>query len=186
VSAQVVPIVVVALWGEPGDTTSWPTGEVTFDLTEDIQQPEAIVAKTVRCVPAFGTFAQQLAANDKDSTGESLFPATTQYRVTENLLGAPEQDYYITVPAVPPGSRSVSDGVTTEGMQTLTSASADFTDDDLNAYVLLPQFPAGTQISVVLSSSAVTLSTAASASATGVEVLIGASVSLQSLRPQIV
>lgn len=184
-TAEVVSIVVTGVWGEP-DGTDTPTGQVTFGLTEAIQSPSFVAAKTVRSVPVLGAIAQELVANDADSLGDPLFPATTQYRVVETILGAPEQDYFVTVPAVPPGSRSVSDGTVVLGTQTLVSDAADFTDDDLLAYVLLPQFPVGTQIIDVIDDHTVQLTGgAASATAGGVTVLIGASVDLASLRPQI-
>jgi hypothetical protein len=180
--ASLVPIIVTELWGDPTGL-DFPTGEVIFNLLENILQPAVVTAKTVRSTLVLGAIAQQLIANDFDSTGAPLVPSTTQYQVIEKLLGSPDQLYYVTVPASPPGSRVVTDGAVTAGSRTLTSLTADFTVDDVLAYVLLDGFPPGTQISGVISGTVATLSNGAIANASGLDVLIGASVSLSAIRP---
>lgn len=184
-TAALVPIVVTDDLGQP-DGAEPPQGTVQFVLTESIVSPQPCAAKVVGCTRVAGAIAQQLVANDKDSTGAALSPATTMYRVVDNTDGAAEEDFFITVPAVPPGSRSVSDGVLEQGSNVLTSATADFTDADLGAYVLVNNGTVllpGVQIQTVVSSSEVTLTASASANLTGLTVMVGASVSLSELRP---
>lgn len=175
-----VPIIITEDWNRPDGTT--PTGSVRFDLLEDITAPGYVSANTLFTNLAEGAIAQQLYANDADSDADPLTPSTTQYRVTEEILGAPVPEYFITVPAVPPGSRVVADAVTVNGLAVVVSASADFTQDDVGAYVLLPQFPPGTQISRVIDGMTASLSTAANATASGVTLMVGASASLSELR----
>jgi hypothetical protein len=180
--AALVPIVVTELWGDPAEL-DYPTGEVVFNLLANILSPSVVTAKTIRSPLLLGAIAQQLIANDFDSTGAPLVPSTTQYQVVERLDGSPEQMYYVTVPAAPPDSRTISDGVVVLNSRLLVSETAAFTDLDENAYVLLNGFPVGTQISEVIDGGSVLLSSSAPASATGVDVLIGASVSLSAIRP---
>lgn len=180
--ATLVPIVVTEDgWLRPDGTS--PTGTVRFDLLENITSPGYVSAYTEIATLDNGSIVQQLFATDADSDGDPIVPSTTQYKVVEDILGAPEQEYYITVPAVPPGSRTIADAVIVQGTQTVNSASANFTDDDENAYVLLEGFPPGTQINEVISSTEVQLTTSPPISATGVTMMIGASASLQELRP---
>lgn len=176
-----VPIIVVEDWTRPDGTT--PTGMVVFNLLENILSPGYVSANTVESELSFGQIAQQLYANDFDSTGTPINPSTTMYKVEEDIGGAPAQDYYITVPAAPPGSRRITDGVLTQGSMILTSETASFTQDDVRAYVVLPGFPPGTQIATVTSSTTCTFGSTSPLSATDLSVLIGASATLGSLRP---
>lgn len=180
--ATLVSIVVTQEYGSPDGYDS-PTGGVEFQLTEAIVSPGYVSPITVPAPLSLGGIAQELVANDLDSAGQPISPETTQYQVRENILGSAEQDYYVTVPARPPGSRSVSDAITAEGLRTLVSATAAFTVDDRGAYVFVPGFPVGTQIQTVVDAHTVTLTQAATATATGVALLIGASVALSALRP---
>lgn len=179
-AGSLVPIIVTENWARPDGTI--PTGLVTFNLLEALTAPDYVTPNTIKAPLYLGAIAQQLDALDVDSMSDPITPLT-QYAVVENILGADTQDYFITVPAIPPGSRSVTDGVLGGGTQLLVSATAAFTIDDLNAYVLLPQFPPGTQIIGVISGTTVKLSTSSPVSASGVAVMIGASVTLQELRP---
>lgn len=179
-TGTLVPIIVTEDWSGPDNTS--PTGIVDFDLSAAITAPGYVSPNTVQSNLVNGAVAQELVANDFDSGGGVVTPMT-QYRVTEGILGAPEQEYYIIVPAAPPGSRSVDDGVIAVGSQILFSETADFTDDDERAYVLLEGFPPGTQIESVTDSTHAVLTTGSTMVATGVGVLIRASVTLQSLRP---
>lgn len=184
-TATLVPIVVTGSWGEP-DGTDNPTGTVTLDLTENITGPSFVTAKIVRAVTAFGALAQQLIANDFDYEGTPLTPQTTQYRVTEQLLGSPEQDYYVTIPATPPGARRITDGVLVQGTNLLVSASADFTDADLNSYLLFPYetgIPVGAQVLSVIDTHTVTMTAGSPITGSGFSVMIGAQVDLAQLRP---
>lgn len=184
-SAQLVPIIVTDTVLQP-DGSAPPTGTVQFQLTEEITGPQECAAKVVGANYSTGLLAQQLYANDLDSTGDPIAPATTMYRVQQDTDGAAPAEFFITVPAVPPGSRSVSDVVTEAGQQIISSATANFTDADLNAYVLLGNgsvVPPGTWIVEVISSTEVQLSQSPSAALTGVTIMVGASASLSELRP---
>jgi flagellar hook protein FlgE len=66
--------------------------------------------------------------------------------------------------------RQVTDAVTTAGSSTLTSASATFTADDVGRVVTGPGIPPGTVIVSVVDATTVTLSNAATATATGATV----------------
>lgn len=181
--ASVVPIVVVADWGEPGGDS--PTGTVTFFLTEPITAPSAVGCRPVPVELSDGALAQQLYANDKDSAGNPLVPPVTMYRVAVALDGAPEDEWFALIPAAPPGSRAVTDAVATQASNLITSATADFTSGDLGAYVLVDNgttVAVGAQITEIVSASVAKLSGSATASTTNSALLIGASVELATLR----
>lgn len=184
-SAALVPIVVTDSIGSPDGSTP-PTGRVQFILTDEITGPQECAAKVIGAGYLAGLIAQQLVANDKDSTGAAIVPATTMYQVAQDIDGATPLAFFITVPAVPPGSRTVADCVTTEASTTISSASANFTDDDIGAYVLLDNGDVvvpGTQIAQVLSSTEAVLTTTPQVDLTGVKLMIGASATLAELRP---
>lgn len=181
-SGSLVRIVVTEDYGSP-DGYDTPTGTVTFNLSEAILSPGYVAPITVPAILSQGAIAQELTANDFDSGGGVLSPATTQYRVSEVIDGSPLQEWFATIPAAPPGSRAIVDGIIVQGTRLLVSATANFTADDLGAYMLLEGFPVGTTITEVIDAATVQLSTSPPLSDTGVEVLIGASVSLASLRP---
>lgn len=71
------------------------------------------------------------------------------------------------------GSRSVTDGGTSKGSTTLTSATANFTAADVGAAVGGPGIPAGTTLSNVTDASHAVLSQAATAGGANVSVTIG-------------
>jgi hypothetical protein len=179
--ATLVPIIITEDWTRPDGTT--PTGRVRFDLLEPITSPQYVSPNTIDTALTFGAIAQQLDANDFDSLGDPIVPSTTQYEVSIDIDGAPLRQFFITVPAVPPGSRTITDGVLTAASQTLTSLTADFTADDLLSYVLLPNYPPGTQIIDVISGTAVALSSQSPVNATNVKVMIGAQATLSELDP---
>lgn len=184
-TAALVPIIVTDDIGQP-DGSEAPTGTVQFQLTEGIISPQGCAAKVIGAPRVNGALAQQLVANDFDSTGAPLSPATTMYRVVDDVGGAAEVDYFITVPAQPPGSRTVSDGVMAAASNLLSSATAAFTDNDLGAYVLVENGAAvvpGATITAVLSGTEVQLSQTCPAGGSGLSVMVGASASLSELRP---
>lgn len=179
-TGALVPIIVTQDWSRPDDTT--PTGVVTFQLLAAITAPGYVTPNVIKAPLYLGAIAQELVALDVDS-GDGPITPLTQYSVNENVLGADAQDYFITVPAVPPGSRTITDGILVKSTQILISADAHFTDDDLNAYVLLEGYPPGTQIIEVIDGATVKLATSSPLDDTDVTVMIGASVTLQELRP---
>lgn len=71
--------------------------------------------------------------------------------------------------------RSFSDGATTSGSATLTSSTANFTSADLGRSVSGSGIPLSTTILAVNSATSVTLSSNATATATGVSITLGAS-----------
>lgn len=72
------------------------------------------------------------------------------------------------------GSRSVTDGVTTDTDATVTSASAVFTQADKGKLITGTGIPSGTTIATVTSATSIELSAAATATATGLTLVIGA------------
>ena len=72
------------------------------------------------------------------------------------------------------GARRVSDGVTVNGNATLTSATAEFTAEDVDRPVSGTGIPVGTTIAMVDSATSIELSADATATATGVLLTIGA------------
>jgi hypothetical protein len=68
--------------------------------------------------------------------------------------------------------RSVNDAVTTNGSQTVTSATAAFTDADVGSYVLATTLPGGTTITAVQNSTTITVSQAATATRSGIRLVI--------------
>ncbi len=184
-AALLVPIIVTDAILEPSGAGS-PTGRVQFQLTEEITGPEQCAAKLVEADYVGGVLAQQLYANDFDNTGSPISPSTTMYYVAQDVDGAAAQTFFITVPATPPGSRSVEDAVVEQGSALLTSATAAFTSDDVGKFVLVGNgsvFSPGTQILGITSSTVAQLDRSASSSGTGVSLMIGASASLSELRP---
>jgi hypothetical protein len=76
------------------------------------------------------------------------------------------------VNVVPPGLRMVADGSTTSSSVTVNSATGAFTAADIGRTVSGSGIPAGDRIATVVSSTQVTLATAATATATGVTLTI--------------
>lgn len=87
------------------------------------------------------------------------------------------------MPVAPAGSRTIADGAASSGQAFLTSATAAFTLDDVQSVVWCPAFPVGTQIAGFIDSHTVTLSSPAELTAIGLAVIVGASVALNTLRP---
>lgn len=173
-------IVVLGLWTPPGGAVP-PDGEITFQLDQDLidlATGETIFAQTIPSPLVLGAIAQPLVANDA-----GVSPTNSQYRVDENLLGAPEQSYYATVPAVPPGSRSITDGAMTVGSQILESATANFTSADVGAFLFAPFLPIAVTVQSVIDSAHASLTSAPSENLSSLPVLIGASVLLSAIRP---
>lgn len=173
---QLTTIMVLRDW--TGSDGSTPNGDVEFTLTAAMTNEDTGESVPQTKVPAElvnGAIAQSLVANDQ------TVPATL-YEVVENISGATVRSYYISVPSEPPGSRQLSDAVTTQGDLTLESDSGDFTDDDIGSYLFAPGiFATGTQILTVVDSENVTVSTGALTTGTGGSVLVGAQVQLASL-----
>jgi hypothetical protein len=69
--------------------------------------------------------------------------------------------------------RTVTDGVTTASSTTVTSATAAFTGTDVGRTISGGSIPAGATISTVVSATEITISAAATASATGVTLTLG-------------
>lgn len=171
-------IVVTDIW--PG-VDSPPTGSVQFDLTEAVSlDGEEWAAVQEQAGLVSGQLAVPLLANDTPG----ISPSDSFWLVTERIIGAASRDnYYIRVPSDPPGSRSVTDGAITLGAAMLVSLTADFTPGDVGAYVDTGGItPIGTSIYAFINGSTVQLTNAATKTSSGADVLIGASVSLASLR----
>lgn len=175
-----VPIVVMKQFVGADGTPS--TGSVTFTLTRNLLDP--VDGETVPAVPVkalldvTGVAAQQLWANDV--TG--LEPPNTQYQVVEEVSGG-QRSYFVTVPHAPPGSRTVTDGAVTQGSALLSSATAAWTSADVGKYLAVPGVTPGVKVLRVTSGTAATMTTAATATGTGLSVVIGAEVSLTTLEP---
>lgn len=78
------------------------------------------------------------------------------------------------------GTRSVSDGVTTNTDATVTSSSGAFSDADLGKKVTGTGIPAGATIAAINSATSIELSAAATATGTGVALVIGAALATAS------
>lgn len=171
-------IVVTDYWPGVGET---PTGSVQFDLTEAVSVgDDEWAAAQIESELVNGEIAAPLLANDTPGISRG----DTFWWVTERIINAASRDgYYVRVPSAPVGSRSVADAAMTSGTSILTSATAAFTGGDLLAYVDTGGLtPIGTRIIMYINSTTVQLSNSAIATATGQPLLIGASVSLASLR----
>lgn len=160
-----------------------PAGQVMFGLTGEMTDTTAKThtpaGPVMVTVPASGSIAVQVPANDDTTTT----PGGRQYFVRERLAGATERSYYVTVPHLPSGARAVTDGVLTAGSPTLISATAAFVAGDVGAYVTGPGIPPLTTILAILSATTATLSASATISGSAVAVLIRASVDLSILAP---
>jgi prepilin-type N-terminal cleavage/methylation domain-containing protein len=80
-----------------------------------------------------------------------------------------------------PYSRTVTDGVTTSGSATLTSASASFTSSDVGASVAGANIPTGTKIQAVTNSTTITMSASATASTSNATATFGATTVVYSI-----
>ena len=174
---SLVPIIVWDDWSAPDG--SQPDGSVEFQLDQELRDALSVAPSLVTTTLVAGRAAVPLYAND--SPGAT--PANTQYRYTQNIIGAPSISWWITVPSAPTGSRSVSDAVVSVGSTALTSATAAFTSADVGKYVASPLLPIGTTIASVTNSTTVVLSAAATANGSAQSLLVGASVQLSSLLP---
>lgn len=79
------------------------------------------------------------------------------------------------------GSRAVTDGVTTDTDETVTSASAAFTAADLGKSVSGTGIPAGATVATINSATSIELSAAATATDTGVSITIGTALASASI-----
>ena len=79
------------------------------------------------------------------------------------------------------GSRSVSDGVTTNTDATVTSATAAFTDADVGKRVTGTGIPANATVASVTNATTIELSAVATATDTGVDITIGTALATASL-----
>jgi prepilin-type N-terminal cleavage/methylation domain-containing protein len=82
------------------------------------------------------------------------------------------------------GTRTVSDAVTISASAILTSASAAFTASDVGKSIAGTWIPPGATIQSYVGPTTVTMSSSATATATGVEVIIGASTVVYSINGQ--
>jgi hypothetical protein len=92
--------------------------------------------------------------------------------LTGSLFVAPYSSAALTAANLFAGARTVTDGATTTGSATLTSATAAFTADDIGAGVSGTGIPTNTTIIAVNSATSVTMSANATATATAVSVTI--------------
>ena len=168
-------IIVEKAWQSPDGAT--PDGVVYFNLSQPITDPVEVPAVTIPSQLVSGAIAQPLVANDSEGAAP-----VTLYRVTEDVDGATQYSYYVSIPAAPDGSRSVSDAIVVRGEPGLISATAAFTSDDVGSYLFSPSaFVVGTQITAVIDAHTITTSNAALETAASMTVLIGAQVQLASL-----
>lgn len=174
---MLISIIVTGTYGQSSGST--PDGTLTFDLPYtlvDVTDSENVVPAQQIAVLNGGLLVYPLVANDSPNL---LRPS--QYWVTESVGGSPLSQYWVTVPAAPPGSRSVGDGVAVG--KTLGSAAATFTNADIGQFVFCPAFPLGSFIQAVVDAHTVTMSESATQSASAQFVLIGASVDISAIRP---
>jgi hypothetical protein len=82
------------------------------------------------------------------------------------------------------GARTVSDAVTSNNSATLTSALANFTSSDVGKSIAGTGIPTGTTIQSYTNATTVTMSNSATADASGVEAVIGASTVVYSISNQ--
>lgn len=175
--------VVLGDWTTPGEEV--PLGSVEFYLQPaltDLSSGVTVPSRPEVAELSNGAVVQSLVANN--APGSELEPTTTQYLVTERVLGAPDESYWISVPAQPAGSRTVTDAVLVQGSSIVTSATAAFSSGDVGSYVFTPGVPTPAQILSVISSTGATLSESASMGISGQTLVVGASVELASLRPE--
>jgi hypothetical protein len=159
-----------------------PDGSYQFQLTEELTDRDTgqvVSPRPTTPVLTGGQLIVALVANDSPGTT----PTTTQYAVTEQVVGSPETSYFVTVPSAPPGSRQVATAEVVSGSAVVDAVGADFTTADVGSYVFCPGFAPGTTIASVTGPTAATLSRAATASGSGETLVIGASVLLTEIAP---
>jgi len=171
------PIVLTGQWQKPDGSPA--AGSVVASLTEGLVNTSQPAAQIVNFayLDANGNLAMPVYADNDTGTN----PVGSQYYCTVTIIGSPRTAGYIVVPAVPAGSRSVTDAVIAESSTTLTSATASFTGADVGKFVYSPDLVVGTAIASVTNSTTVVVSLPALASGTGQTLLIGASASLPAL-----
>ncbi len=172
------PIIVTGEFLEPDGSPS--AGSLTSSLTLPFSNGGVSYGGTrFTYFDASGRLAQALVANDDAGSA----PSDSQWYCEVRVVGAPTISGYISVPSVPPGSRSVTDAVLTDGSTSLTSTTGAFDADDVGVYLFAAGLPVGCQIASVESSTAVTTTLVATESGSGESLLIGASVPLSDLLP---
>lgn len=100
-------------------------------------------------------------AGDHTHSDQDIQVGLAVIDVAENILKAVD------------AGRQVTDGVTTNGSTTVTSATANFTSADLQRLLIGSGIPAGARITTINSTTSVTISAAATATASGVTLNVG-------------
>ena len=154
-------------------------GSVVASLTEAIANGGQSIGQLVRFayLDENGNLALAVVSNLDAGTS----PAGSQWYCTVDLVGSPRTAGYVSVPAAPVGSRSVTDAVTMQNSVVLTSATASFVSGDVGKYVACEGIIPLTTIAAINSSTSVNLSLPATASGTGLTLLIGAQADLFTL-----
>lgn len=123
------------------------------DFTMLAASPSIIVMAS--CGPASS------GAGDHTHSDQDIQVGLAVIDIAENVLKAVD------------AGRQVTDGVTTNGSTTVTSATANFTSADLQRLLIGAGIPAGARITTVNSTTSVTISAAATATASAVTLNVG-------------
>lgn len=164
----------------PGSVQSSPHRTLRFPFGNPIPTPGTVLGVAESLSDSLASLDQAIA-NASAGTGmihatpyvvqkwSQVYPflrdSSGNIRTVNNNLLVPGYGYPGTGPDQT--GRSVTDGVL-DGTTTVTSATADFDDFDIGMPIEGVDIPAGTVITAVASSSSVTISNAATGSATGV------------------
>ena len=144
-----------------GDVTTTGAGPYTHTFTPGDLTGDALTVQVGR--PATnGTTYPFTYAGCKVQSWEIACAAGEIATLGLDLVGIREIDY-----------RTVTDGVTTSGSASITSATASFNASDIGNPISGTGIPSGTTISAVASATAATLSANASATGTGVTFTLG-------------
>lgn len=169
----ITEVVLTGVWTSPDRDVL--AGDVLLSLTGGLRDATDGLVVPAESFHVYldenGAIAVQVYATD-DPDCE---PSGRQYYVRERIIGASERSYYLDVPRAPEGSRTVLDAVTISGSLVVTSATAVFVNGDVGKYVTSPQLPALTKIASRTNATTVVLSAQALTSASGIQLVIGAS-----------
>jgi hypothetical protein len=181
--------------GGVGDGDKIPVARFTLDIPEDRQlsprdtaeqnmakvarftQDKALVAAGGLCAPVAGYYDQLIIAEAMRPVRDALptfgaerggirfNPPPTLSQVTQGVgIVSAAQDS---------GGNAFTDGATTSGSATVTSATAAFTQADVGRTISGAGIPAGATIVAVGSATSITMSANATATASGVTITIG-------------
>lgn len=164
-----------------GDNSDLDGIYISIPAVADSSHPSAIgigiaqpsTSFRLHVLPGAGDLTQGglVVLSNASQTGDPFVVLTGQNELTSESALRIGPDFSTRFKANPV-NRTVTDGVTTNASQTVTSASAAFTSRDRGRFITGAGIPAGSYISAVTNATTVTISQAATVTASGVSLTV--------------